>query len=117
MADPVSIVGDGLNEWIKAANEKVHEATAKGVATVVEHVVAKAKDLCPVASGNLRDSISGSVSAGKHFGFIRSDSKKAYYNFMVHWGTSRMPGRPFMTQAAEQSKTDLETEIQRNLKE
>src|SRR5882762_6569305 len=100
MAD-IDILGS-IEEWIEKANEIVHNSVKECVARTVEQIVETAKELAPVDTGNLRDNIVGKVSSGGHYGKVRIDSKKVYYAFMVHFGTTKQVGRPFLYQASEQ---------------
>ena len=115
MPDLVELIGD-LGEWVEKAKEKVHEALTESVKTQVEAVVETAKELCPVDTGNLRDSIEGSISAGGHYGIVKVPTKEAYYGFMVHFGTEKMAGRPFLYQASERHSSEFQENIKKNLK-
>lgn len=116
MPDLVELIGD-FGEWIEKAKEKVHEAVKEATSSTIEEVVRAAKELAPVDTGKLKDSIKGSVSAGGHFGTVKVSSKTVPYSWLVHFGTVKMPGRPFLYQAKEQVGLTYPKKIQDNIKQ
>jgi HK97 gp10 family phage protein len=81
-------------------------------ALVLESMVQMAKVFCPVDTGALQDSIRaerrGDYSAALVAGGVDyinpRTGKSVDYAVYVHEGTSRMPARPFLTQAVEREK-------------
>jgi len=75
-------------------------------------ILLSARIFCPVKTGALRDSIR-LEKRGEHLvalvaggpGFINPETgREVDYAVYVHEGTSRMPARPFLTQAIQREK-------------
>ena len=75
-------------------------------------ILLSARIFCPVKTGALRDSIR-LEKRGEHLvalvaggtGYINPETgKEVDYAVHVHQGTSRMPARPFLTQAIQREK-------------
>ncbi len=117
MNEGVEIVGDSFDKWIEEAKKRVHECTADAVAEQLEAVAETARELCPTNTGNMRDAIYIKHSEGSQYGSVRVDSTKAWYARLVHFGTAKMPGRPWMYEAAEQHETEFKERIAKKIEE
>jgi HK97 gp10 family phage protein len=86
----------------------------KGASKIVRKtaftIEAKGKINCPVLTGALRNSIQTRVETDEK-ATIGTPLEYAPY---VHDGTSRMEGRPFLTQAADEEKKNFQNDL-RNL--
>lgn len=74
----------------------------KALQQLSDETVADAQGRCPVRTGFLRSSISGTVT-GPRLVLVAA----APYAAMVEYGTRRMPGRAFMTPAVDQATIKL----------
>lgn len=78
----------------------LRSAARQEIERTVYDIEARAKVLCPVDTGNLRNSITG---------VMNSDTSGAVYTVVeysiyVEYGTYRMSAQPYMTPAAEQAR-------------
>jgi HK97 gp10 family phage protein len=64
-------------------------------------VADKARAICPVATGELRDSIEASKAETTPTGPVASVSAKAGHAMFVEMGTARMPPQPFLRPAVD----------------
>lgn len=80
----------GLSLAARAVEEKIGEIIAAGAETVCK----SAKELCPVDTGRLRDSIS--VSPSVDGAIVSSDADYAAY---VEFGTSSLAPQPYLVPA------------------
>lgn len=73
------------------------DVVAREVAREIEQ---GARERVPVDSGDLRDSIATTrVALGDYR--VEAGAGGAFYGFLVEFGTSKTPARPFMVPAAE----------------
>ena len=79
------------------------EAASRNVADLCDSMVAVAKRLTPVDSGNNRDNITSDLNStnGRPVGRVFTQSG---YGGWLEIGTSRMPARPYFAPAYEQAK-------------
>lgn len=114
---------DGLRE-VKAALRELPKATGKNVLRRVlirraEPVAERARQLAPVDTGQLRDSIVVSTKLGKrqrrgHSKQDRDDvdvfvgpGPAGFYGWMQEFGTARVAARPFMRPAWDAEKAGV----------
>jgi HK97 gp10 family phage protein len=109
-----SIAGD-LQKWEDVNNAHVAESVRKTVNAHAEKVAARARELVPVKSGLLKSTIR--VTQGKNplRAIVKTDHGKAPHDYLVHFGTVKMEGRPFLYQASEALAADLPGEIKAEL--
>lgn len=97
---------DGIRAALRSFPERVkpflRDASMKS-AFMIER---NAKILAPVDTGRLRSSIATSLGIADQ-GLSSIVQTNVNYAIFVHEGTKRMPGRPFMEQAAEQSRDQI----------
>lgn len=99
-----------LAERLQEARKQMIRAAAQSVAVSAEEVVAMAKELCPVESGALRNSITATVSRTETGVTAQVTCKKGYGKY-VEYGTSKMPARPFMYPAARAYEAKIKAQI------
>lgn len=92
---PVSITENNTLALRSVLNRLAKDLEAEVAAKVAE----TAKDLAPVKSGNLRESISATENG--------EVVTTANYYAEVEYGTSTTPAQPFVTPAAEQVATEI----------
>lgn len=85
-ADNIDLVVDGINDAVLRALEQIGMA-AEGYA----------KDLCPVDTGRLRNSITHTVDEDKGAAYIGTNVEYAPY---VELGTEKQEAQPFLKPAA-----------------
>jgi len=123
-----------LDTFCDLAKQYVNNALDDSISAEVTKIVATAKELCPVGTGEIqkahvdkygfhsglmRDSIFGWVNKEKHMGWVKvptTGMKDPYYGGMVHFGTVKMTARPFLYQAQERHMNDFPAEFQQALK-
>lgn len=91
-----------LAVFLRDARRRILTEERRVVAEATNRIEQAAKSNAPVATGALRDSITGSVRGLKG----RVDAPIRYATF-VEFGTSRMSPQPFMTPALEQGEGDF----------
>lgn len=96
----------------KDLEKAVIEDLERGVAKATQYCCDRAKDLCPVDTGNLRNSIS-CESDGLE-GCIYTNVEYAPY---VEYGTSKMKEQPFMHPAIEDNVELITYIIEKELKD
>jgi HK97 gp10 family phage protein len=112
------ITGDlDLSKWTARAHDIVSKAAATAVKNKADQVVATAKELAPVLSGALRDNIAAYQKEGAagHYAIVKVTTKEIPYGYMVHFGTEKMTGRPFLYQAVERNSAGFKDEIKANI--
>lgn len=109
------IIGD-FKDFIGRADKKVTEATKPAIEEVAHKILASAQELVPVKSGALKDSLEVKVAPSGKKAVVKASKDKAWYAFLVHFGTKHLPGRPFLYQAAERHSGELKGLIQENLR-
>ena len=87
-------MSDNTQEILEALPERISAALTAIGAVAESH----AKDLCPVDTGRLRNSISYAVEESEQAVYIGTNVEYAAY---VEMGTSRMKARPYLKPAAE----------------
>ena len=80
---------------LEALQQQIASGAMQAALIGAEAAAREARELAPVDSGELRDSIS--VSAEEGGALVRAGASHAA---MVEYGTSKMPPRPFMQNAA-----------------
>lgn len=98
---------EALKDWEQANNEFVERQAGDAVQAHADKVAARARELVPVKSGLLQSTIH--VQRGKNplKAIVKTDHGKAPHDFLVHFGTAHMEGRPFLYQANEALESDL----------
>lgn len=93
--------------------EATRKAAEKALLQTAADIVSVAKQLCPVDTGLLKQSIGADpVSASK----IRVGTSVEYGKF-VEYGTSRSPAQPFLTPAFTQAKSTYAKRLKDALQE
>jgi len=107
-------------EWndkdlIKKSKKAAEVAARKGAALVV----ADANRMCPVDTGNLRNSISPKKSKFKDGGFIVEAygdmGKKRYYATQVEFGAQQTESQPFLRPALNKNRVKINEIYQKEL--
>lgn len=80
---------------------------SNAVATTAANIAADAKDIAPVDTGNLRNSIRQKMK-GPIEAEVRVNAEYAGY---VEYGTTRAPAQPYLTPAVEMNKDNFERAI------
>jgi len=97
----ITITGlDALIRRLEQIQVDMVAAAAQAVEISADEMAAMAKELCPVESGDLRESITASVSCTVT-GVSATVSCGTPYGAYVEHGTDKMPARPFMYPAAK----------------
>lgn len=100
--------GDVLGRNLKKLSGAALYATQKkALRLAAEPVVKRAQALCPVDTGELRDSIK-LESVTKDWATIVATAEHAPY---VEYGTSRMPAQPFLRPAVDTSESVVEGKV------
>lgn len=98
----VKIDTSGLEKLIEKTREKVSVEVIKPAMTeYAARIEATAKELVPVRTGLLRDSIHTTISEAGHFAKVRTNAKTAPHGFLVHFGSVKSEGTPFLHQARD----------------
>lgn len=92
---------DRLIRRITAAGSRIEQGAAEICARTADAAADAAREYVPVETGALRDSISSAAQ-----GLSASASASAAHAAMVEYGTSRMPPRPFLWNAAQSVRQD-----------
>lgn len=107
MAD-VEVVQDNTDEVVEALGT----AMTRALEAIGIQAEGYAKDLCPVDTGRLRNSITHVVDNGEKAVYIGTNVEYGPY---VELGTSRQKAQPFLTPAAqnhgEEYRSILESEL------
>lgn len=103
MSIQIVITADHTQEIIA----KAHEAVAAAVRDAAAQLESRAKEMAPVRTGALRDSIHTEMD-GDLVAQVGSDLDYSVYQ---EYGTSRMPAHPFMTPAAEEARQIFEDDL------
>lgn len=89
------------------------DAVAAKALDAAEIVAAKARQLAPVDSGALRDSIRAARSKFADGGaVVLAGSQEAFYPHMIEYGTSHAPAKPFLRPALEASASQIKDLIE-----
>lgn len=97
MADvTLEISCDNTDEVIQALGI----AVARGLEAIGIEAEGDAKELCPVDTGRLRNSITHTIDEGEPAAYIGTNVEYASY---VHNGTHGRSGQPFLTDAVSQN--------------
>lgn len=72
-----------------------------------------AKELAPVRSGHLRDSIESEINHGAGKAFVRVVGTATKYGYYVEKGTSKMKDQPFLGPAAQIHRRTGERALER----
>ncbi len=124
-----------LSGFSETATAYIDECLKESVIKQVALVTQTAKELCPIGdgeiqkshidkygfhSGLLRDSIVGVVNSSGKSGVVmvpEAAMTDPYYGHMVHFGTTKMVGRPFLYQASERHSSEFQDNIAAKIKE
>lgn len=90
---------------------KITAACVKSLAEAGKLIETRAKLLCPVDTGNLRKSITSDVK-----GITAEIGTNVHYAPHVEFGTRRSKAKPYLRQAGDNSRTDVENIFRRNLR-
>lgn len=113
----VSVDTKALDDRAKELQDKVKDAVRRAVEVQADKVLATAQDLCPVGEGLLKSALKKKISASGQRATVRADATIAPHGHLVHFGTAKMPGRPFMYQANDQHRDELKPEIEKQLRD
>lgn len=91
------IVADNTEEIIA----KMDAAIARALEAIGIEAEGDAKELCPVDTGRLRNSITHTIDSGDNTAVIGTNVEYAEY---VHQGTSRQKAQPFLTDAVTRNQ-------------
>ena len=106
-----------LHRLENAIDDKVQTRILLNAAGIV---VARAKDLAPVRTGQLRDSISASTTAPREMSFSIRDSgvrvfigpsAEVWYAPYVEFGNWKHDGHPFMRPAMDQTRDQVQAAL------
>lgn len=89
------------------------QAIDRGVDRAADHIVDLAKQLCPVDTGALRDSIRKEGAAGSRRRQVKAGGGGVAYAAFVEYGTARSPAQPFLHPAAK--AIDVAAEVTREI--
>jgi HK97 gp10 family phage protein len=100
-----NVVVTGM-EYLRAkltkANRTVYDKSTRQVENSARRIVARAKSLAPVGTGQLRGSIDYVMRGSK--ALIGVQGAPAHYWYFVEFGTKRTAARPFFRPASEAEK-------------
>lgn len=108
MAD-VEVVQDNTDEVVEALGT----AMARALEAIGIQAEGYAKDLCPVDTGRLRNSITHTVDNGEKAVYIGTNVEYGPY---VELGTSRQKAQPFLTPAAQNHGSEYREMLEAELK-
>lgn len=97
---------------IKLFTDRKDKAIRSQVSTSADSITRVAKQLCPVDTGRLRDSIHPEFSNNGMDAQVVTD---VFYAPFVEFGTSRQRAQPFLFPAAEQERQKFLSAIKRIL--
>jgi HK97 gp10 family phage protein len=96
----------------RTATGQVGAKVAAVVRKTAHDIEATAKVLAPVDTGNLRGSISTTITGDGRFGSISAEiGPTASYGIFVETGTSRMGPQPYMNPAADRHGPQMDAAI------
>lgn len=102
-----------LSKNLGEVGPKVGAKAAQAFRKTVHDIEADAKTAAPVDTGALMNSISTDITDGR-FGSMSADiGPTVDYAIYVHEGTSKMAGRPFLTDAYDRRVPGFETALER----
>lgn len=102
-------VTDNKNEFLKAATEQVKQ----GLIAIGLTAESYAKEICPVNTGRLRNSITNAVDEGEQVVYIGTNVE---YAAAVELGTSRSRPRPYLKPAATEHGDEYRDIMQQAMK-
>lgn len=108
MAD-VKVVQDNTDEVVEALGT----AMARALEAIGIQAEGYAKDLCPVDTGRLRNSITHAVEADEKAAYIGTNVEYAPY---VELGTSKHKEQPFLRPAAQDHGDEYRSILESELK-
>lgn len=108
MAD-VEVVQDNTDEVVEALGT----AMARALEAIGIQAEGYAKDLCPVDTGRLRNSITHAIEADEKAAYIGTNVEYAPY---VELGTSKHKAQPFLTPAAQNHGDEYRSIMESELK-
>lgn len=94
----ISISGQGLDGWAQGMQERIRSALLTGAESVAEY----AREICPVDTGELRDSIS--VSQSESGAVVYAEAEHGIY---VEFGTYKMAAQPFLVPALKAAEDSV----------
>ena len=101
----VKVVGESeMREALESLEQHLRDGAEQAVQDTVEEVAQLARDNAPVVSGDLRDSISGTVD-----GLLGTVAVEVFYASWVEFGTSggRNQASPFLVPAAQEGRANF----------
>lgn len=116
MAGPTGARVTGLRETVRSLERLGVEASElkDAMQRIGDISVRDAKARVPVGpTGKLRDSIRSSRAKAK--ATVRAGSKAVYYASFQEWGTSRVTGTEYVTQAVQDNRDTAVDEIESEL--
>ncbi len=106
----------GLIARLRQMQENIIPAAVAAVEVNAQEVCDMAKELCPVETGNLKNSITATVTRTET-GCIANVSCGAPYGVYVEHGTVHTPARPFMYPAAKAYEAKIAREVAQAIRE
>ena len=104
-----------LEEWEAQNNTYIANKVGKTVRAHAEKVANRARDLVPKKTGLLRSTIQVKPAKDPLKAVVKTDHGKAPHDFLVHFGTVKMEGRPFLYQANEALAAELPEAVKAEL--
>ena len=109
------ITGD-IDKFVKESSKQVDDATKTAVKQHADLVLQTAIATAPEDTGKLKASLEIKLTHGGTRALIRAKADQAWYAFIVHFGSEKMTGRPWLYQASEQHAAALKPAIEQALK-
>ena len=107
-----------LKDWAPAViTAEIENKAMNGLEKACEQIADRARSLCPVDTGTLRDTIRVRRLAGDPFLDVRvyagsREKGGAFYAHMVEYGTVKMSKKPFLRPALDSVKGNVISTIE-----
>jgi len=111
----------GLDQLMAKLEALKHIATADIYDEISNTIIEDAKQLCPVSTGALQNSITATVTTDTDTNGIQLDisagNDEIDYAPFVELGTSKMAARPFLFPAVQQNQDNIVSSVSTKLNE
>ncbi|MFS0736935.1 HK97-gp10 family putative phage morphogenesis protein [Sphingomonas sp. 1P06PA] len=117
----MSVRIDGLKD-VEARLEKLRSAAAAGEVRAAlkaggEVIASRAKELVPVDTGALRDSIEVQLPSGNApTAIVGAREPQGFYDNYIEFGTVNMPPQPFLRPAWEEQRDDAQRIVSKHMR-